>query len=69
MKSIKQIFEERGLTLAAAAKRGVPYHALQKQLKGVRNVGVKSAILYEEKLGIPRSELRPDIWPPVVQHG
>ena len=22
------------------------------------------AIFYEEKLGIPRSELRPDLWPP-----
>ena len=65
MKTLKQIFDERGWTLQDGAKRGVPYHNLQKQLNGTRGVGPRSAILYEEKLGIPRSELRPDLWPPM----
>ena len=30
---------------------------------GARSVSPKFAILYEKKLGIPKSDLRPDIWP------
>lgn len=47
-----------------AAKKGVPYHNLYKQYKGIRGVGPDAAILYELVLNIPRSELRPDLWPP-----
>lgn len=43
---------------------GVPYHNIFKQYKGLRGVGPKSALIYEAVLGIPRSELRPDLWPP-----
>ena len=43
---------------------GVPYHNIFKQYKGLRGVGPKSALIYEAILGIPRSELRPDLWPP-----
>ena len=63
METLKQVFERRGLTLAEAVKRGVPYHALYKQLKGERSVGVVCALRYHRVLGIPLSELRPDIWP------
>ena len=63
MDTIKQIFERHGLTLAEAVKRGVPYHALYKQLRGERAVGVVCAMRYHRILGIPLSELRPDIWP------
>ena len=64
MNKLKQIFDERGWTLQDAVCRGVPYVNLYKQLRGERSIGPRSAILYEEKLGIPRSELRPDLWPP-----
>ena len=43
---------------------GVPFHNIYKQYKGERGVGPNSALLYERILGIPRSELRPDLWPP-----
>lgn len=63
METLKQIFERRGLTLAEAVKRGVPYHALYKQLKGERTVGVVCAMRYHRMLGIPLNEMRPDVWP------
>ena len=63
MDTLKQIFERHGLTLADAVRMGVPYHALYKQLRGERSVGVVCAMRYHKVLGIPLSELRPDIWP------
>ena len=63
MNRLKEIFDAMGITPLSASKQGLPYHALFKQYKGERNVGPKCAILYEQVLGIPRSKLRPDIWP------
>lgn len=63
MDTLKQVFERHGLTLADAVRMGVPYHALYKQLRGERSVGVVCAMRYHKVLGIPLSELRPDIWP------
>lgn len=63
MDTLKQVFERHGLTLADAVRLGVPYHALYKQLRGERSVGVVCALRYHKVLGIPLSELRPDIWP------
>lgn len=64
MNTLKQIFDRHGLTLADAVRLGLPYHALYKQLKGERAVGVTCALRYHKVLGIPLSELRPDIWRP-----
>lgn len=64
MNTLKESLDRRGLTVPEASKKGVPYHALYKQYAGLRTVGVRCALLYESVLGIPRSELRPDIWPP-----
>lgn len=61
MNILKEALDRRGLTCPEAARRGVPYHNIFKQYKGERGVGVKSALLYEAVLGIPRSELRPDM--------
>ena len=64
MNKIQEILNGLGLTPATAAKQfGLPYHALFKQCKGERTVGPRCAILYERVLGIPRWELRPDLWP------
>ena len=65
MNNLKEALERRCLTWALAARLGAPYQTIYKQYKGDRNVGVRSALLYESVLGIPRSELRPDLWPPV----
>lgn len=64
MNTLKQAFDRRGLTPAEAARKGGNYQTLWKQYRGERRVGPTAAMLYERLLGIPRSELRPDIWPP-----
>ena len=64
MNTINKAFQKRGLSCREAAKVGLRYQTVWLHLHGLRNVGVKSALLYESVLGIPRSELRPDIWPP-----
>ena len=63
MNRLKDALDRRGLTPRLGARMGVPYSNLIKQYNGLRSVGPKAAILYERLLGIPRSELRPDLWP------
>lgn len=63
MNNLRKAFESRGLTCAEAARLGASYQTVYKQFHGERNIGVRSALLYERVLGIPRSELRPDLWP------
>ncbi|WP_417292560.1 hypothetical protein [Desulfovibrio porci] len=64
--ALRKAFERRGLTPKDVAKRGggLKYVTLYQQYSGLRPVGPRSAILYEQMLGIPKSELRPDLWPP-----
>lgn len=66
MNNLRKAFERRGLTCASAARLGAPYQTIYKQYNGDRNIGVRSVLLYERLLGIPRSELRPDLWPPAT---
>lgn len=62
MKTIKELFGERGLTMKAAARLGIPYDTISSHFQGKRTIGVKAALRYEALLGIPRWELRPDLW-------
>lgn len=66
MNTLKIALDQRGMTCREAARLGVPYHNIFKQYNGLRGVGPQSALLYERILGIPRSELRPDLWPPAT---
>ena len=66
MNTLKLAFENRGMTLKAAVEMGANYQTLWKQFRNDRRVGPKTALLYERILGIPRSELRPDLWPPAI---
>lgn len=57
----------RGLTVMAVSREfGIPYMTIYQHLKGKREVSPAAAIRYEISLGIPRSELRPDLWPPAT---
>lgn len=58
-------------------QHGLTYRALTDACKGrslfaVYNhcncdrIPAESAVLYADSLGIPRSELRPDLWPPTA---
>ena len=64
MKNIKDIFSEYGFTAKKAAMAGLSYDTIAKHFQGKRNVGVRAALRYEKLLGIPRWELRPDLWDP-----
>ena len=64
MSTLKEAFDSRNMTVLEASKLGAKYQTLYKQYLGERNVGPRAAILYERILGIPRSETRPDLWPP-----
>lgn len=63
MKTLKEIFWEHGFTGKAASRLGIPYETISKHFRGKRSIGVKSVLRYEALLGIPRWELRPDLWP------
>lgn len=63
MTNLQNAFTQRGITLRDAFRRGVPYHRMIKHWHGQRTISAESAVMYEEVLGIPRSELRPDLWP------
>ena len=47
-----------------AAEKGISYNTIAKHIQGKRNIGVRAALRYEKLLGIPRWELRPDLWDP-----
>ncbi|MCR5562055.1 MAG: helix-turn-helix domain-containing protein [Desulfovibrio sp.] len=64
MNTLKEALDTRGLTVNEASKLGAKYQTLYKQYLGDRNVGPQTALFYERILGIPRSEIRPDLWPP-----
>lgn len=64
MNTLQQAFQLRGLSCRNAAKAGLRYQTVWLHFHGLRNIGVKSVLRYEAILGIPRSELRPDLWPP-----
>ena len=44
-----------------ASKQGLPYSTVRKHWLGERELGLKSVIRYEQILGIPRSELMPEL--------
>lgn len=69
MTILKVALEKRGITIREAARAGIPYCTVWQQCKGMRPVGPHAALRYEAVLGIPRSELRPDLWPPAESPG
>ena len=61
---VREAVVRRGLTPIEAHRRGMPYQSVYRQFRGQRKPSGEYAILYEKTLGIPRSEIRPDLWPP-----
>ena len=66
MNTFKRALESRGLTVMEALKQGLPYSTVRKHWLGERELGLKSVIRYEQILGIPRSELMPELFTPTV---
>ena len=62
---LKQALDRRGIPINALSRvEGLDYPYANKHYRGVRKITAEYAIRYERLLGIPRSELRPDLWPP-----
>lgn len=56
------------LDIQSASKfSGIAYQTIYQHCIGKRKVSPYLAIKYEETLKIPRSELRPDLWPTTKQ--
>ena len=54
---------QRNLTPKSVSERtGIPLPTVQKHFYGTRNIGAQSLAKYHDTLGIPLSELRPDLW-------
>ena len=64
MNTLKNALKKRGISMCEASRKGIPLTTIVKHCNGNRQIGVMATLRYEELLGIPRSELRPDIWPP-----
>ena len=60
---LKQALDRRGWTLKALKAPGINYSYAYKHYRGWRGMSAEFAVLYERLLGIPRWELRPDLWP------
>lgn len=55
----------RGLSINEVHKKyGIPYDRIWSHCTGRRSISPEMALEYEKLLNIPRSELRPDLWPP-----
>lgn len=61
---VRDALDRRGITPIEAHRRGMPYQSVYRQYHGTRKLSAEYAITYEQVLGIPREELRPDLWPP-----
>lgn len=61
---LKAAFEKRGLKQRdLLRKKGICYAHAARQFNGERPVSAAYALKYEKIFGIPRFELRPDLWP------
>ena len=60
-----QAFADTGMTIPEIAKEsGFPYTTVWRHAVGQRAISPEAALVYENTLGVPRSKLRPDLWPP-----
>lgn len=64
MKTVKEIFGRYGITCVDCRQRGISYQTAYFHWSGRRRVSAAQAIRYEKLMGIPRWELRPDLWEP-----
>lgn len=62
MTNVAQIFSRYGVTALSAYKAGMSYQTVWCHLRGTRKVSAQNALNYERLVGIPRWELRPDLW-------
>lgn len=67
MNTLQKFLLDSGLRRSEFCRKfGISYPTFFQHLTGSRRISPEMAIFYEKKLGIPRSELRPDLWPPIA---
>ncbi len=60
---LAKFLDAHDISMAKAARMiGYSYAIVHRHCTGKSQISVKAAMLYEKKLGIPRSTLRPDVW-------
>lgn len=65
--ALKAAMDKRGLQLKnLRGKDGICYTHACRHYTGERTVSAEYALVYEAQLGIPRYELRPDLWSPAM---
>lgn len=65
--NLKKAMDARGIQPTSLRKEAaIDYSTLLRHYKGLRVVSAPDALRYEKLLNIPRSELRPDLWPPEI---
>ncbi len=64
--SLEEYRQANGLTYRTMAERveGQPFVTVFYHCRGFRQISAESALKYHKALGIPLSDLRPDLWPP-----
>lgn len=66
--TLEKYLVEHGISIMEAARRmGINYVHVWRHCTGRRRVTADYAMRYHKTLGIPRSELRPDLWPPTEE--
>lgn len=60
---LKIAMDKRGLQPRVLRKMpGIHYTYSLRHYRGERKISANHALIYEKNLGIPRYELRPDLW-------
>ena len=67
MATLKEAMDRRGLQLKDLRTiADIDYSYARKHYIGTAQVSAEYAVKYEAQLGIPRYELRPDLWSPAM---
>ena len=62
MNGIQKVIQHFGSQAKAAKDLGISRQAVNSWVKGRVRIPAEKAIFIEQKTGIPRHELRPDLW-------
>ena len=63
MNALRRYFKESGKTILQVSREtGIPRPTIYTHLDGSREMSIDAAKRYHRLLGIPLSDLRPDVW-------
>lgn len=59
---IKELYQKYGITRSDILKAGLSYQAFYSCVTGTRRMKYDTLLRFQDRLGIPIWELRPDLW-------